>query len=179
MGLQNQEGIASFQFWTRRYRSCWLRKAAELGAETEDMGYGPLRSNGTINNGKKAEWPVEQVEGLVTQPVIRAYCLLSSSLSLEPARLKPPVKPKEIFAMAAKIPYRCLSFRYSSEAGTLPVTPDSSYIATQKTRPFATGTRPPPVFSFIVEMSATQPLLRGYLLLEWHSFRAHLTFLSK
>ncbi len=76
----------------------------------------PLRSNGTRNNGKKAEWPVEQVEGLVTQPVIHVYCLLSSSLSLEPARLKPPVKPKEMFATAAKFPYRCFSFHYSSEA---------------------------------------------------------------
>jgi hypothetical protein len=76
----------------------------------------PLRSNGTINNGKKAEWPVEQVDGLVMQTDIRLYCLLSSSLSLEPTRLNPPVKPKEIFAMAAKFPYRCLSFHYSSEA---------------------------------------------------------------
>ncbi len=76
----------------------------------------PLRSNGTINNGKKVEWPVEQVDGLVMQTDIRVYCLLSSSLSLEPTRLNPPVKPKEIFAMAAKFPYRCLSFHYSSEA---------------------------------------------------------------
>jgi len=76
----------------------------------------PLRSNGTIHNGKKAEWPVEQVEGLVPQLVIRVYCLLSSSLSLEPARLKPPVKPKQIFALAAKFLYRCVSFLYSSEA---------------------------------------------------------------
>jgi hypothetical protein len=54
-----------------------------------------------MNNGKKVEWPVEQVERLVTPLVIPIYCLLSSSLSLEPVRLKPPVKPKEIFATAA------------------------------------------------------------------------------
>ncbi len=76
----------------------------------------PLRSNGTIHNGKKAEWPVEQAEGRVTQPAIRVYCLLSSLLSLEPARLKPPVKPKEIFSTATQFPYRCVSFHSTSEA---------------------------------------------------------------
>lgn len=116
--LAGVSGFGASCWWTAR--NCSTRAARVDRPGTFYMNIlawnRPVRNNGTINNGKKAEWPVEQVEGLVTQTVIRTYCLLSSSLSLEPRRLQPPVKVKEIFATAARFPYCCLAFHYSSEA---------------------------------------------------------------